>query len=175
MKEVNSNTDISSLYGQYQEKVLKYLKNICRDADTAEDVCQETFIRVQKSFHTFNPSKGSFISWIKTIAKNICIRSLSKNTRYEPNSEKMEREADKRTGTEDIVQNKSLKKIIKKAIECLPEPERSIVYDKYIHNLTLDEIAERAGISRRTVSRKYLSALDMLKNVLIAEEIGLTD
>ncbi|MDH5656705.1 MAG: sigma-70 family RNA polymerase sigma factor [Spirochaetia bacterium] len=173
MDSENHENKLKEYYSGYYSRVFSYLKSICRDSDTAEDVAQETFIRVQKSLKTFNPEKGSFSTWIRTIAKNLCIRNLKKNSRYDADSEKISLEADQRIGAEDNFIKNSLTISIKKAIECLSEPERSIVYYKYRDNLTLDEIAERAGISRRTVSRKYLSALQQLKEELKSEDFEL--
>jgi len=165
MNEDNSEK-ITEFYNNYHNKILLYLKSICRDADIAEDIAQEAFIRVQKSFHTFNPARGTFFSWVKIIARNLCIRNLQKHSRFEIDTDKTDLTADTRTGHEDDFIKNSLKNEIKTAIECLPEPEKSIVYYKYSYNLTLDEIASRVGVSRRTISRKYLSALNLMKEQL---------
>ena len=159
--------DLELLYKNHSKAINRYLSVICRDDDLAQDITQDTFVRVQRSINTFDPAKGSFVTWAKTIAKNLCIRHKQRlSGKTDANSELVAQTADSRDSHETDFEEKNLRDAIKNAIQCLPEPERSIVYYKYRNNNTLDELAERLNISRRTVSRRYLKAMDMLKEEL---------
>lgn len=164
MTDSKHQKELEVLYHQYHTSINRYLTVLCRDPETADDISQETFVRIHKSLDTFDPAKGNFLTWARTIAKNLCIRHMGKKSNHaESDYDKISREADSRPGHEELFEQNSVKKIIKNAIECLPEPERSIVNYKYKENLTLDQLAEKLGISRRTVSRKYLKAIKLLK------------
>ena len=167
MPEFKKQNELEILYKQYSLSLKKFLSVICRNNETADDITQETFVRIHKSLETFDPAKGNFLTWARTIAKNLCIRHLNKkSSQYDYDTDKINREADQRTGHDEIFEQNSIQKIIKKAIHCLPEPERSIIYYKYKENLTLDQLAEKTGISRRTVSRKYIKAMELMKKDL---------
>ncbi len=156
--------EISVLYEKYRDSLYGYLLKLSRNPDLAEDLIQETFLRVQKSIHTYDPSKGGFFVWAKTIARNIYIRQMSTGSeRFTSESDNLEIVADGREGVSDSIEKNVTSDIIKSSIKCLPEPERSIVDYKYRLNMTLDEIAEKLSISRRTVSRRYLKAVELLK------------
>ncbi len=160
--------DLSDLYTRYSRAIRGYLKGLCRDSHLAEDLMQETFLRVQRSLATFDPSKGSFLAWARTIARNLCIRTLQSrsSTLTQTDSEHLEERADSREDPAERYNEKILETSLKNAISCLPEPERSIVLYRYRDNLTLQEMADRLNLSRRTVSRRYNSALELLKREL---------
>jgi len=168
MDETTDSAELTSLYRTYHRAITGYLTMLCRDAETAEDLTQETFIRIQRSFASFDPSKGSFLGYAKTIAKNLYIRDLQKRERHRTDydSERIEQRVDERQGIEDFFADESIKKMVHHAIECLTEPERSIIYFKYRDHLTLDEMASRLNISRRTVSRRFLKGLEILQKAL---------
>lgn len=167
-------TDIGILYRTYRTPLYAYLLGISRDPDIAEDITQETFIRIQKSFHTFDPSRGGFLNWAKVIGKNLYIRYKNAGSEKIPrDSSSMDKLADEREEVVESLEKKQAVEVINSAIECLPEPERSIIKYKNRNSLTLDEIADRLQISRRTVSRRYLKALELMKVELLKRGLSL--
>ncbi len=167
--ENGTNIEIGLLYSEYRDLINSYILRLSRDRDTADDLTQETFVRIQKSFHTFDPARGSFFAWARTIARNIYIRHKSGRAyRESPVAEGMDRMADIRPGAPAQVEQSTITSLVATAVESLPEPERSIIKHKYVESLTLDEIAAKVGISRRTVSRRYLKAMELLKNSMEA-------
>ena len=156
--------DIDYFYKKYKDAVFLQLLRYSRDREVAEDLMQETFIRIQQSFHTYDPGKGSFLTWARAVSKNVFIRYHQKKgelTLFD--SETVSQEPDNRKSTEDLIEQKISIEVINDAMECLTEPERSIVYYKYKLGLTLDEIAKKLNLSRRTISRRYLKALELLQ------------
>ena len=58
------------LYGRYKAKVLTFLARLTGDRHTAEDLLQETFLRLWRSRETYRPS-GQFAPWLFTIARHL--------------------------------------------------------------------------------------------------------
>ena len=166
--------DLDALYVKFGSALRRHLFFLCRNREIAEDLLQETFLRIQKSWDTFDPARGGFLAWARTIARNIHLRNLGKSSQTGSlDSNLLELEADPRADVQEDIEKKTVSEMVNVAIGCLPEPERSIIECKYRDNLTLDQMAERLNISRRTVSRRYLKALEILRRKL--EEVGLTE
>lgn len=155
------------LYSENSEKIRKYLEILCRDPDTAEDLMQETFLRVQKSYHTYDPGKGSFLPWARTIARNLCIRlSTGKFSRETASSDSLDRTPDLRDDPADQLEKEFLLNQLNRALSCLPEREKRIVIYRYRDGMRVDEIAEILKVSRKTVSRGFQKAMSLLRQEL---------
>ncbi|ESU28533.1 RNA polymerase sigma-70 factor [Flavobacterium limnosediminis JC2902] len=68
------------LYDMYAKSLFGVIYNLIRDKEEAEDVLQETFVKIWKNIETYNESKGRFYTWMLNIARNNAIDKLrSKN------------------------------------------------------------------------------------------------
>ncbi|EMM99934.1 sigma-70 region 2 [Leptospira noguchii str. 1993005606] len=61
--------DFDGLYSRNYEKIYRFLLSKGASKEEAEEICQETFIKVLRHWEKFDPSKGNETSWILTIAK----------------------------------------------------------------------------------------------------------
>lgn len=147
----------------YRGKILSFFKARAAFED-AEELSQETYLRAFKSIEKFDSSKGEFGSWLFAIARNVFIKHKSKDYLTEADMESSL--IPDRYSLENEFQKKSLTETVKLCISCLPEPEKGILISKYKYNKSLEEIGAEFGISARTVSRKYLEALNLLKEEL---------
>ncbi|HMV43935.1 MAG TPA: sigma-70 family RNA polymerase sigma factor [Leptospiraceae bacterium] len=175
MKE-NSKSQFEELYQKYERYIHNLLFKFTRDIDTTEDLKQESFLRIFQSFDSFDPEKGSFSAWASTIARNIFFRYVEnskKNANTVYSEEIISQIGDNSLNPEFTFQKKNIREEIKNLISCLSEPEKSIVIFKYQNNLTLDEIAAKLAISRRTVSRKYITAMTKIKEEAIKKNLEL--
>ncbi len=151
--------------------ILRYLHKKTRNRELAEDLSQETLVRIHKFGRTFDPEKGEFNGWALRIAHNVMVTHLTKAGRSAPVSS-----LDASTGEtidlpapgslETSFEQKNLLEEIKKAIRCLPEPEKSVVINKEIKGMKLADNAQALGLSIRTVNRKLLTAYELLRNEL---------
>lgn len=66
---------VSELYARYQRRVLNYLYRFTGSRETAEDLTQETFIRVVRNLGRYRPT-GSVAAWIFRIAKNLALNGI---------------------------------------------------------------------------------------------------
>ncbi|MDX1959855.1 MAG: sigma-70 family RNA polymerase sigma factor [Leptospiraceae bacterium] len=141
-------------------KILGYLSSKLNIED-AEELTQEVYLRAFRSFNNYDPSKGDFGAWIFAIARNALVRFKSKKFLDEVDLES--KPITNNISIEEDFSKKNLLEEIKEVISCLPEPEKGIVIGKYSEGLSLSDLASKYGISTRTVSRKYLEALEILR------------
>ncbi len=147
----------------YKGKMLSFFR--ARTAfEDAEELSQETYLRAFKSIERFDASKGEFGSWLFAIARNVFIKHKSKD--YLTSAELESSLIPDKYSLENEFEKKNLTETVKLCISCLPEPEKGILISKYRYNKSLEEIGAEFGISARTVSRKYLNALELLKEEL---------
>lgn len=127
----------------------------------AKDILQETFIRVFKNIHQFNPKKGKLETWIKKIAINYALREISKQKiQFVELSQEIEIESEIEL-TEDIytITDEQLLSLIKD----LPEGYKAVfnlfVIDGYSHK----EIAQILGVAISTSKSQLVKAKKMLR------------
>jgi RNA polymerase sigma-70 factor (ECF subfamily) len=64
------------VYDMYSKSLFAVINNLIKDRDEAEDVLQETFVKIWKNIDSYNESKGRFYTWIVNIARNASIDKL---------------------------------------------------------------------------------------------------
>ncbi|MEO2052780.1 MAG: sigma-70 family RNA polymerase sigma factor [Allomuricauda sp.] len=67
------------LYDKYSGALFGVILRICRDRGMAEDLLQETFIKIWKNIDTYESSKGRFYTWAYRIARNTTINAMRSN------------------------------------------------------------------------------------------------
>jgi RNA polymerase sigma-70 factor (ECF subfamily) len=114
----------------------------------------------------YNPDKGSFSSWVYTIARNNRIDLLRKKSSqpYTDISE-VEIASDNESGL-DIVEQKSISAHVKKAIELLPVKQRKVIELSFVNDLTQEEIAGELNIPIGTVKSRMRLAYQKMKDNL---------
>jgi RNA polymerase sigma-70 factor, ECF subfamily len=135
--------DSYDVYDQYYQRVKRFILSSVRDEWVADDLTQETFIRVQKHLDTVqDPSKTA--SWVFRIAYNLCQDHFRRRKRILSN----ECELNEATGgfQEAIAQKKleqcEMHGCIQKVVGILPGPLRSVVMLADMAELSHREIAE---------------------------------
>lgn len=154
--------------------VFRYLLKRTGNAESAEDLTQEVFLRASKFRSSFDPAKGTFGAWVQRIAHNTMISQWARE-RNAPPETSMDAPGSPEISSGDdesrVFDQNFLQTEIKNAIERLPEPERSVVLRKEMKQEKLADIADALGLSVRTVSRRLISAYDLLRTDLAARGI----
>src|SRR5690606_21882743 len=124
----------SELVGRDQVRLLNFLYRTIGDRDRAEDLVQETFVRVYRHLHRFDQSK-KFSTWVYTIASNLAkneLRNRSRNPLVLFQTIKKNWEADHRPlewedntyRPDDLYRKRHLKEMVERAVAQLPEHHR---------------------------------------------------
>jgi RNA polymerase sigma-70 factor (ECF subfamily) len=165
------------LLERYKRPVFSFVLRLIGDRARAEDLLQETFLRLVEHAHTFE-GNAKLKTWIFRIARNQCIDesrrrvhrrhpSLDASIADEANSATLhDRLASKEAGAERRTVGSELKQRMAEAIKALPEEQREVFLLRQVQNLAFKEIADITGVSENTVKSRMRYALERLQGAL---------
>lgn len=139
-----------------------------RCADDAQDVLQETFIRVYRNCGQYSPERP-LAAWIKTITINCALTFIRRHYRFELKEEEayFDGEHEMSFDSEDQEQ---LRKQLLAVLTKLPDGYRTVFNLFVIENLTHKEIAEYLDISENTSKTQFFKAKKMIQQLLETEK-----
>lgn len=164
------------LVQRYQGRLINFVYRSTGDRERAEDLVQETFIRVFRHLHRFDQSK-KFSTWIYTIASNLGkneLRNRSRNPLVLFQTIKKNWEADQRPlewedntyRPDDLFRKRHLKRMVEAAVAELPEHHRQVFVLREMEGKTYEEIAEITGCNLGTVKSRLNRARNNFANVI---------
>ena len=155
------------LFSNFYDSLFRFVVYKVKDSDLAEDISQETFLRVLKKRDSVAPQK-SFFSLIARISTHLCydhFRHSAVRKRHE--NQIPEYGKSHFDDPEKMNQAKMLEEEIQRIVnEKLPDKCKSIFILSRIESRTNQEIAEMLGLSIRTVENQIYRALRILKRNL---------
>ena len=177
------------LVRRHQKPLINFIARFTGDKDNAEDLAQETFIRMFKAANRYKPGRAQFKTWMYFIAKNLCkneIRNRGRRERYyvdsivsndnsiDGNDEEIDliasAPADAAFQPEITLERKELRNTIQKAIAELPDQYRLPLVLRDIQGLSYDEIGTilelRSGTTKSRINRARLMLKDKLKSYM---------
>ena len=157
-------TAADELIEVYYPEILKYCIWHAPNRTLAEDATQETFLKLIRYMNKY-VHKGNFRAFLYKIAANTCIDIWRKQETIKEFPEGMKLEqiqmeiSYEESGFAEVQELLDLQRMI-----CiLPNEQREIIILRFVHNLTIREIADVTGISFRTVQSRIRLALKKLK------------
>ena len=170
------------LVRRYQNPLINYIHRSIDDYHRAEDLSQETFLRVFKCASRYEPT-ASFRSWLYTIATNLCrneIRNRSRRNTYffedlvEEGEDVYHTEImrDTRYLPDVLLEKKEQRQMIRKALAQLPENQRIALTLVTYQELRYEEVAGILGCSVGAVKALIHRARQKMKKLLIQAGIG---
>jgi RNA polymerase sigma factor (sigma-70 family) len=159
---------------KYQDSVRNIIFKIIHDQDELDDLVQETFIKAFSSLKSFN-EQYSFATWIYKIATNNCIdhlrkrklKTLSINRTYEQEDRETSFDLpDKDAEADKMLIEDQKKKIIRDAIDSLPEKYKTVIIMRHQEEKNYDEISQALDIPIGTVKAHIFRAREMLNKYL---------
>ncbi|HET6762902.1 MAG TPA: sigma-70 family RNA polymerase sigma factor [Longimicrobiaceae bacterium] len=152
------------LVERYQTRLLNFVYRTTGDRERAEDLVQETFIRVYRHLHRFDQTK-KFSTWIYTIASNLAkneLRNRSRNPLVLFQTIKKNWDADARPlewedntyRPDDLFRKRQLKQVVDGVVGELPEHHRTVFMLREMEGKTYEEIAEITGCNLGTVKSR---------------------
>lgn len=174
-------TAFAVLVRRHQQPLYNFALRQVRVPQVAEDVVQETFVRVVQNAADFK-HEARFTTWVYTITRNLCIDQLRKRAlRKHPSLDESrgeegdgptlgEQTADPRASVEREATGTELKERIARAVDTLPDEQREVFLMREISNLPFKEIAEITGVPENTVKSRMRYALERLQEALAEYE-----
>ncbi len=175
LKELDDSTLVSSFLGgekrafgelvnRYHVRLLNFIYRTIGDRDRAEDLVQETFIRVYRHLHRFDQTK-KFSTWLYTIAGNLAKNELRNRSRnplvlfqaikgtWDSDNRPLEWE-DNTYRPDDLFRKRHLKETIDRAVAELPDHHRIVFVLRELEGKTYEEIADITGVNLGTVKSR---------------------
>ncbi len=151
------------LLNRYKRPLFSVILKRVRDRQLAEDLFQETFMRVIEHADKFKEGR-KFSPWLYRIALNLCIDAHRKGlVRSEVRMDEMSAEPAVCSGTEKKLENKEIRKRIEAALEVLTEDQREVFIMREYAGLSFKEIALATESPLNTVLGRMHSALKKLR------------
>jgi len=161
-----------SLYLKYKDKVFGTLLKYVKDKETALDLMQEAFIRIDKYKNSID-TETSFRKLLFAIAINGAIDYLRKKKRYyfqsldEQKNELSPQFEDSRSDFTRTLEAEDMHTDVQRALDTLPENERTAVILRTMSQMTYKDAALTMDVSSRTVQRYVKNGLEKLEEFLI--------
>jgi RNA polymerase sigma-70 factor, ECF subfamily len=166
---------MADLYDRYGRITYSLILRIVRDSATAEDLTQETFLRVWNRVQSFDAERGALGAWVLTVARNRAIDHVRSTTgRIEAGAIGFDRVENPRhfsvTGADALSIDRVRR--LKSALEKLSPQQRQVIEMAYYEGLSQSEMAEKMRQPLGTVKTWTRSALQTLRNELAGVAIA---
>jgi len=172
---------IEELIRRHKNRVYTYILLIVRNPHLAEDIFQDTFIKVIKSLNKGRYyDKGKFLSWVLRIAHNLIIDHYRK--------QKLLNTVSNETGEMDLLNNRKLSDLniedsiihdqvmsdVRMLVDLLPDDQKQVVYLRHYCGLSFKEIADQTGVSINTALGRMRYALINMRKMAKEKQLTLT-
>ncbi len=172
---------IEELINRHKEKVFTYISMYFRDKNLAEDIFQETFLKVINSLRSGKyKDNGKFLSWVMRIAHNLIIdhfrkvkqTNLLSNDDYETDIFNCKKLAE--ANIEDSMVMDQIANDVRSLLEQLPEDQKEVVMMRHYAGLSFKEIADQTDVSINTALGRMRYALINMRKMIEEKNICLT-
>lgn len=155
-------------YRRYAGLVYSLAFRMSYDATRAEEILQETMVRVWRAAATFDPSRGRPETWVTTIARNLLVTAMRKQRpiSLDEHEELANVLEDDHDGPEQIAWMNARRQLVREAVTKLPDNQRRVLLLAYFDGLSHSEIAERTGEPLGTVKSRLRLGLRRLESSL---------
>jgi RNA polymerase sigma-70 factor (ECF subfamily) len=159
---------LDSLFEAYRPRLFGFLVRRCARPEVAEDLLQETWVRVVRARQRFDPRRR-FSTWLFQIANNLC-RDLHRRNEVEARGhENVRQQLEAHAGADAVPRpapapTAAIAKLdAQRQLARLPDQLREVLVLRYYHELSEREIAEVVGIPPGTVKSRLHHAVHTLR------------
>ncbi len=163
-----NNHAFQQLVERYQNYVFTITYKVLRSREEAEEAAQDVFLKVYRMLSSFS-QKSKFSTWLYTIAYRTAIdmkRRKSVDTRSIDDDESFFQLSDDGTTPLDALQQQDLQNQLKTAIDQLKPVDATVISLFYIHENSINEIAEITGLSISNIKTKLHRLRESLRQLL---------
>lgn len=153
---------VDELVETYKRPLFAFILRMIDNHETAEDIFQETWIRVIRYIGNFR-GDAKFTTWLFQIALNLCRDELRRKSRATLDS--IDDHVHHLSQDPDVNPEKMMRaEQVRKVVNDLPDKMREVILLRYYHDMTDSEIACVVGCPEGTVKSRFYRASEILRN-----------
>lgn len=171
---------LSVLINRHQSKIYGFIYSKLTDRDVADDVFQDTFIKVIKTLksNSYN-EEGKFLPWVMRIAHNLIVDHYRKNKKMPMLRETEEFSifnilTDSSPTIEGLIISDAIEKDLQKLILELPDDQKEVLMMRIYQDLSFKEISEITGVSINTALGRMRYAVINMRKIIEKNNIILS-
>jgi RNA polymerase sigma-70 factor (ECF subfamily) len=172
---------LAILIKRHQSKIYGFIYSKVTDRDIADDIFQDTFIKVIKTLklNSYN-EEGKFLPWVMRISHNLIVDHFRKNKKMPMYRETEEFSifsimTDNSPNVESRIITEQVESDLQRLIEELPDDQKEVLQMRIYQDLSFKEIADLTGVSINTALGRMRYALMNLRKVIEKNKIILTN
>ncbi|GAB2772947.1 RNA polymerase sigma factor [Salinimicrobium soli] len=160
------NEAFRDLLQQYQERLYWQIRNIVKNHEDADDVLQNTFIKIFNNIIKFK-GESQLFSWMYRIATNEAITHVNKQAKKKHiSSEELQQQVIDNLQNDVYFEGDEIQLKLQKAIATLPEKQQQVFNMKYFQELKYKEISAIVGTSEGALKTSYHIASKKIEEFL---------
>ncbi len=159
---------LNQLIEQYQHRLLRYLLHLTGNRAVAEDLFQETWLRVLEKGHLYD-GRNKFVTWLMSIGHNVAIDHLRKRNigsldeMKDPEDGAPFEPEDCRPSPHDLAEASQRQEIFRAALQRVPPAFREVLVLRFQEHMKLEEIAQLIRIPVSTVKTRIYRGVQALR------------
>ena len=171
---------LEQIIRRHKNRVFAYILMVVKDKELAEDLFQDTFIKVINTFRSGQyKEEGKFIQWVMRIAHNLIIDYFRKAKRIPIIENHDEYDIFDKVripveSVEELLITEQIHRDVKKLIDYLPEEQKEVLIMRHYADMSFKDIAEVTNVSINTALGRMRYALINLRKLVKEKEVILT-
>ena len=154
-----------SLVDKYKEKVYWNIRRMVNTHEDADDLVQETFIKVYQNLGKFEGKSGLY-TWIYRISVNETLSYLRRSKRDKVIE--LKNEELYVIGSDDVPDGDQIQKLLKKAVEGLPDRQRMVFNMRYFEEMKYDDMSQILDLSVGALKASYHHAVKKIEQYVMS-------
>ena len=162
--------EFTQLYSKYYPKLIYFTSRICNDPQKAEDLSTDSFMIALDKIEKYDKEKSQFSTWLFTIAKNLTLqdikserKKISLDVEFDEEGTTMKdfiQEEESYLNIQNISDRKA--EIIKKYMDTLKEPYRTVIEMREIKKMAYQDIADKLDRNLSTIKSQIRNGRHLL-------------
>lgn len=160
------------LYERYADRIYAYALSRTRSPELADDLVGDTMIAALESLHRFDPERGSFSTWIFTLASRRIADQQRAHHRFWRYVTTRWRQDPPSMDLTEWAERADSDRRVRQTVERLTSSHREVIALRFVADLPISEIASVLGISEAAVKMRLQRALQNVADMLEVDNRG---
>jgi RNA polymerase sigma-70 factor (ECF subfamily) len=161
--QVRDKNAFRQLFEHFAPRLKAFVMRLGTDAGSAEEIAQETMVRVWQKAEQFDPARAAASTWVFTIARNQRIDQIRRATRPEPDFNDPAFVPDPEPAAFDVVASGQQADLLKSVIEGLPAEQQEVLRLAFFEDKTHGAVADELGVPLGTVKSRIRLAMKRMR------------